>query len=382
MRSKLIPVIINGGSSSRSFPLARTSCPKPFLELVNCSGNPGGSLFYNTLKRCLLLNIKEIYTVTLQSLYDRTAEEFAKLPKKDYDAICKHFILESAPNDTAAAFGSAIIDIYNTNPEHIMLIMPSDHVIENTKEFIRVVNSAKSLAKNDKIAIFGIKPTEPDTGYGYIAPGDHIQDTIFEVKQFKEKPDLVTAIDYVDDGYLWNSGIVCAKAKVLYDSLIKFEQNLTNELINLNTNAYRSPTSLIINYPDDFKYKMPFDIAVLERADNLAVVACNDLQFSDVGTWGSVAKYHIKDNKNFIVNNKTDQLVYTNESARCYINNASSKKLISVIGLSNLIIIDTPDSLVIASASHTNDIKHIVNDLKKRNNSILQEHSEPIDLIM
>jgi mannose-1-phosphate guanylyltransferase/mannose-6-phosphate isomerase len=379
MKPKLIPVIISGGSSTRSFPLSRSNFPKPFLTLVGNSTD--GTLFYNTLQRCLMFNPSEIYTVTLQNLYDLTAEEVAKLPKKDYEKIKMHYILENKGFDTAPAFTLPIIDAYHNNPDNILLILPSDHVIKNNESFYKQVNKAKKLAKDGSIVIFGITPDKPDVGFGYIKKGSSFSDprlTANLVDSFKEKPDIDTAKEYVESGnYLWNSGMVCAKASVLYEELKQYSPTLLQDVISVYDESYRSPNSIVVNYKDDFAHKLPFDIALLEKTQKLVVISCNDLEWSDVGSWDSVANHHLssKTDSNVIINGSDTQIVHTMKSAGNYINNsASKKKVISLIGINNLIIVNTDDTLLIMAPGHSADVKAIVNDLKLRNCEVVDNH--------
>lgn len=384
MKNKFIPVIISGGSSSRLFPLSRELTPKPFLTLLNNSNN--GTLFYNTVQRCLLLNPDELYTVTLQDLAELTLDELDKLSKKDYDSVTFNFILENKGFDTAAAFTFAILDCYLRNPDAIMLILPSDHVIKNDESFVASVEKAKKYAANDRIAIFGITPDKPDIGFGYIEKGKPIEKSVSGVSQFKEKPNLELATEFVKSGnYLWNSGMVCAKASTLYNELIKFNNELLVEVVSLYDNSMKSLQSVLVNYPDDFKFKLPFDKALLEKTDNLVVVQCDNLQWTDVGSWDALKEEHVMNkDDNCVIKSNRPQYVNLLKSKNCYVNaSASTKKVISVIGLEDIIVVDTDDCLLIMSPNNSSDVKTVVNELKKTEfSNVLRDHSTKESLSM
>ncbi len=361
----LIPVILSGGVGSRLWPVSRQSSPKPFLKLIG-----DDSLLQATYRRAMALpDVNSLITVTNQDYYLRSQAEFVELDEPD----CQHhYLLETVVRNTAPAILAASLMVKEQyGDDAMLLVLPADHHIENQANFNLAVSQAKSLAEQDKIVTFGINPSRPETGYGYIEVGEPLAvDNTFNVKAFVEKPNLATAQEYLaSKAYLWNSGMFCFKAGVMLQAF----ETLQNDLYRRGMMCWNNRSSVddAVYLPQDVSKSLPsisIDYAIMEHTDNRAVVK-SDMAWSDLGDWESVGKILPRDENNNLFNGDVIALDSKNNYFR------SDKRLIAAIGVEDLVVIDTPDALLVTKRDRVQDVKNIVAELKAKEHKAYDEHT-------
>ena len=350
---KIVPVILSGGSGTRLWPLSREQYPKQFINLIS-----ENSMFQETL-----LRLKDLKDLSDPIIICNTNHRFLAAEQLIQIGFAKSSILlEPIGRNTAPAIEAAAIHLVNNlhGKDSIMLVLSADHVINDLSEFQKTINLAKIQAKNGSLVTFGIVPNSPNTGYGYINYGRELISDIFEVNKFVEKPDKKTAEIYIKDGqYLWNSGMFMFNPEVFLEELSiesgeiintmrASVENATHDLdfIRLEEGAFKSSLNISIDY------------ALMEKSNNVAVVKL-DAGWSDVGSWKSLYKSSKKNKDGNVL--KGD--VLTEETFDSYIDSGSH--IVATIGVSNLVIIDTPDATMIASKDKAHEVQKIVKKLKR-----------------
>lgn len=282
-------------------------------------------------------------------------------------------VLEPVARNTAPAIAVAALLAARRNPAAVLAVMPSDHVIADAPGFAAAVRRAAGVAADGRIVLFGITPTEAHTGYGYIRRGDAragSDDAAFEVAGFFEKPSAEIARTYVEDGrYLWNSGIFVFRADTFLDELARHEQGVlvaaraALEQAGEDLGFLRLDASAFAKAPS-----ISVDHAVMERTDKAAVLPLS-VGWSDLGSWASLWDAAPRDaDGNFI---QGDALI--EDTSDCYIR--SEKALVSTIGVRNLVIVETPDTVLVADKSRSQDVAHFVKRLKEANRKEQEQHT-------
>ncbi len=343
-------VILCGGSGTRLWPISRTLYPKQFVKLFE-----NESLFQKTIKRnASLANSFSVVINQEQYFMGMDQLEEMKLPSKN------QYILEPIGRNTAPAIAMAALAC---GPEEVMLVVPSDHLIEKQSEYESTVRKAIELAQKDRLVTFGIKPTHAETGYGYIeAQG-------LEVKSFKEKPDVKTAELYLKAGnYLWNSGMFCFKAKVFLEELKAFAPDVYEQSL-LAFNQARKEQAIQIQM-DDMKAirSESIDYAVMEKSKRVNVVPA-DIGWSDLGSFDSLYDALPKDSAG---NTIAENAIHLGSKNNLVISN---NRLISTIDVEDLMIVDTTDAIVIAKKGSTQKVKDLVGEVKKLNVEMTNVHT-------
>ena len=348
---RLIPVILCGGVGSRLWPVSRESHPKPFIRLAD-----GQSLLQKTfLRSAILPGVEEIVVATNRDLFFKTEDEF-RASNPTNRAIS--FILEPFGRNTAAAIAAAALQISQTHgPDAMMLILPADHLIADQAAFSAAMTEAIALAAKGKLVTFGIQPESPETGYGYIeAEGNN-------VLNFIEKPSLEKAQEYVSSGrFFWNSGMFCFSAgSILHEMEMHCPDILlaTKTCIEQSRLATGKGFSQLELDADSFKLvpDNSIDYAVIEKSSQVAVVPCR-IGWSDIGSWTALGDLSSPNAEG----NRIDGEVLLCDVTNCYIR--SKDRLVGAVGVDNLLIIDTPDALLIADKSRAQDVKRIYAQLK------------------
>ena len=359
----VIPVIMSGGAGSRLWPVSRQLHPKPFIRLQD-----GKSLLQKAFIRASSLkNVNEILTVTNRDLYFKTVDDYSEVNSSQ---IATSYLLEPFGRNTAAAVALALLQAKKKyGNDAIILVLAADHLIENQEAFSRAVSQATELAGQGYIVTFGIKPITPDTGFGYIEADNHI------VIRFVEKPNLQKAQEYLAAGnYFWNAGMFCMRVQ---DGLNEFELHANDVLKNAekcleSSNYFSSNESDRIEIdPDSFK-KVPdisVDYAVMEKSKKVAMVSC-DMGWSDIGSWNAMGNLFPQDE----LGNRFDGEVYSHEVNDCYVQ--TKNRVIGLVGVTDLIVIDTPDALLISSKSQVQNVKNIVAQLKSNGHDSHHTHME------
>ena len=350
----LIPVILSGGAGTRLWPISREAHPKPFMRLPD-----GEGLLQKTLVRSVKLeDVDTVLTITNRDYYFQTRDDYEELKLKG--PIDYKYVLEPCARKTAPAIAMAAMSLQNEQ-DAIMLVLAADHVIENQAAFTVAVNHAVNLAKKDYLVTFGIQPDKAETGYGYLQKGDAIGDNgqTFNVARFVEKPDQSTATEYLNSGeYLWNSGMFCFRPQVYLDALKKHSPEIYNAAIQC-WEASKTEIQPLELDSDKFA-SIPadsIDYAVMEKAHNVAMVAC-DIDWSDVGSWDAVSDLSAADSDG----NRTVGEAMMFNSKNCYVH--SEDRLVAVLGMQDLIVVDTPDALLVSDRAHAQGVKQIVEKLK------------------
>ncbi|WP_456420252.1 mannose-1-phosphate guanylyltransferase/mannose-6-phosphate isomerase [Methanocaldococcus infernus] len=332
-------IILAGGSGTRLFPLSRENYPKQFIKLKNFEK----SLFQMTFERALkLCKEKDIIIVTNEKYKFLVKGQIEEL---GYNIDDENILSEPLGKNTLPAIFYAI----NSLEDEVVSIFPSDHLILDDDELINSIKRATPLTKN-YIVTFGIKPSKPHTGYGYIKPGESLE-IGYKVEEFKEKPDLERAKEYLNKGYLWNSGMFLFNTKVFKEEVKKHCPEVYEAFNKLNdiNEIYKRVPDISIDY------------GVLEKSDKVAVVPLN-INWSDLGSFDSIYDIAKKDkdgnallSESFNINSKNN-LVYSDVG----------NKLVSLIDIEDLIIVDTKDSLVICKKGSSEKIKEVFKSLKKK----------------
>lgn len=358
---RLIPVILCGGAGSRLWPVSRELHPKPFIRLAD-----GQSLLQKTfLRGALLPGVAEILTVTNRELFFKTKDEYKEI---NHSALKSSFILEPFGRNTAPAVAAAALHVASTyDQETMMLVLPADHLITDYEAFTQAVTTAIDFAKLGKIVTFGITPDAPETGYGYIkAEGN-------TVLQFAEKPSLEKATEYLQAGnYWWNSGMFCFQAGTM---LREFELHCpqlfsaAKRCIKHSKMAVGKEFCQLELEAESFKQidDLSIDYGVIEKSSNVAVVPCN-IGWSDIGSWNAIKALAKQNNQG----NSIEGEALLHDVYNCHIQ--SHQRLIGAVGVENLFIIDTPDALLVADKSRTQEVKHIYSRLKSQGHEAHKLH--------
>lgn len=364
----LIPVILSGGAGTRLWPVSREGHPKPFMKLAD-----GQSLLQKTLLRALAAAapVRRVLMVTNRDYYFQTKDQAGQLGNGDIPQL--DYLLEPFGRNTAAAIGLAALFVQHLHgPDALMLVLPSDHLITRLDKFNNSLKAATQLARQDYLVTFGIQPTAPETGYGYIESGAALEvSSGYRVQRFVEKPDLETATGYVASGrFFWNSGMFCMKASTLMQEMARCSPEVTAAIHACWDSMCASGLQTPQEIPAQQFETMPdisIDYAVMERSERVAVVRAA-FDWSDIGSWSAVSELFAPDEQG----NRTDGEVVTIDSDNNFI--LSSDRLIATIGLSDMIVVDTPDALLVARADKAQDVKKVVGQLKKLGHEAYRLH--------
>lgn len=357
----LTPIILSGGIGSRLWPVSRESFPKPFMKLAD-----GESLLSKTYQRAAAVaSGGDIMTVTHRDYYFMSKDELAAaIPGASRPKGV--FLLEPTGRNTAAAIAMAALAVRDAHgPDGMMLVLAADHLIRDQAAFALAVAKAEQLAQRDFLVTFGMTPTAPETGFGYIEIGQPLGPG-HQVARFVEKPAYETACRYLASGqFLWNSGMFCFKAGVILDALERHAHDIAKAAHHCwkALSDQVSPDNGLFEFPLDTFSLIPsisIDHAVMEHSDRVAVVAA-DFGWSDVGSWTAVSDLIESDAQN---NRAVGEALFV-DSRNTFIR--SEDRLVAALGTENLFIIDTPDALLVASADKSQDVRHVVTRLKEQN---------------
>lgn len=364
----LIPVILSGGAGSRLWPVSREGHPKPFMRLAD-----GESLLEKTYRRALLVQESlspdgrpaDLLTVTNRDYYFMSRDE------QDVAGVNGNFILEPFGRNTAPAVALAAHAVLQAHGnDAVMMVLAADHLILDQAGFNEAVRAAFNLASRDYLVTFGLKPTAPETGFGYIQRGQAIADG-FEVARFVEKPDLPTAQTYVDSGeFFWNSGMFCFKAGVFLAELSQHAPEIASGVAACWTKMIESGRPDMREIPAEAFKAVPdlsVDYAVMERSDRVAVVP-GDFGWSDIGSWNAVRDLVPADEDGNRVIGEVMMVDTTNTFVQ------AQDRLVTTLGVHNLMVVDTPDALLIATPEKSQDVKKIVAELKKNEHETHRLH--------
>lgn len=343
-------IILAGGSGTRLWPLSRERYPKQFIKLQG--DKP--SMFQETFKRSLLLaNLDDIYVVTNEKykfLVMGAVEELG------YEYNEFNIVVEPEAKNTLPAIYAGVHEIAKKGSDSVV-VFPSDHMILKGQEFTDIIKDSEALTK-DSIITFGIKPDAPNIGYGYIAPGTEKLNG-YEVKEFKEKPEYEVAVTYVDKGYYWNAGIFMFNTEFFINEVKQYAENIYN--------AFETSNSIIEAF-SKIDYKISIDYGIMEKSRNVAVAPV-DIGWNDLGSFDAFYDVFDKDENNNIVD--SDNIVIDSKNNYIY---SEKGKIISTVGVNDLIVVDNRDALLICKKDQSQKVKEVVETLKTRNDNRTEYH--------
>lgn len=361
--ASLVPVILSGGAGTRLWPVSREQHPKPFMRLAD-----GLSLLQKTYLRAIgLPDVERVLTVTNRELLFKTHDEYAEV---DGGHKPSTFILEPIGRNTAPAVAAAALWVQaSLGPQTELLVLPADHLVENLDAFATAVARARRLAADGRLVTFGIRPDAPETGFGYIeADGE-------QVRRFVEKPELETARGFIADGrHLWNSGMFCFRATTV---LREFEahaghllaavsacmksahhlQGVGDERVELEAASFERVPEISLDY------------AVMEHSTEVSVVAC-DLGWSDIGSWNAMSALCKPDDHGNRILGQT----LLHDAERCYVQ--SPERIVGLVGVRDLIVVDTPDAVLVAHRDKAQEVRQLAAQLKASGHEAYKLHRE------
>ncbi|MGB3622758.1 mannose-1-phosphate guanylyltransferase/mannose-6-phosphate isomerase [Ketobacter sp. MCCC 1A13808] len=358
----MIPVVLSGGSGSRLWPLSRSSHPKQFLPL--CSDQ---SMVQETLTRLSrsVASQSPIF-VTAEDQRFLLAEQIRSLGVSD-----SRIILEPARRNTAPAIALACLCALEQDPEAVVLVLPSDHHIKDQPAFHEALALANAAALEGKLVTFGIVPSKPETGYGYIKVGNQKSGPSRPIAAFVEKPDFETAKQYVaDDHYYWNSGMFAFRADLYLSELAKFNPDMIAacraawQNKSLDLDFVRIGTDDFLKSPED-----SIDYAVMEKTDKGVVIPL-DAGWSDVGSWQSL--WEVKEGDEFGNVFEGDVLALDTENSMAI----SQSRLVSLLGVKNIAVIETRDAVLVADIDQVQRVKNIVKTIEESGRTEHEFHRE------
>lgn len=353
MKSNNYCVIMSGGVGSRFWPFSKESRPKQFLDFFGT----GRSLLQTTFDRFnKIIPTENIFIVTNDAYADLTKKQ---LPELNDTQI----LLEPIRRNTAPAIAFAVFHIQAINPDANIVVAPSDHMVLKTDEFLSVIDKGLHFVKKNPVLLtLGVKPSRPETGYGYIQVSDETIDDVNKVKTFTEKPNRDLAQVFIESGeFIWNSGIFLWNVHAIMDAFKRYLPEIHNKFKECH-DCFNTPKEKeFINATFPMCPNISIDYGILEKAENVYVIAC-DFGWSDLGTWGSLYEVSAQDeDKNASLNCRT-LYIESNDNVVAMHDN----KLVVIQGLDDYIVAESDNVLLICKKSEEQRIKHFVTDVKFR----------------
>lgn len=349
---KIYPIILAGGSGTRLWPLSRASYPKQFFKFAGDK-----TLLQQTIER----NISQYNKTTLL-----TGGDLRFIVKNQAEEVVENIdiLLEPEVKDTLPACLLAALYISSFDPDAILLIAPSDHLIKDEESYRKLIERASSIASEGRLVTFGVTPTKPHTGYGYIEKGKKIKDGIFAVEKFHEKPSEAKAEEYLKtQKHLWNSGIFLFKAKVIIDEIRKVNPEFLDLAERVLSTLHQENEYLV--FSDEMFSKLPkisIDYGLLERVNNIAVVEA-DINWSDLGSWSAIEEVLDRDEDNNVISGDNIRL----SNCKNVFVKSTSDKLIACYGVKDVSLVQTDDAILLIDSKQTEKVKDIVGELKADN---------------
>ena len=358
----IIPVILSGGSGTRLWPISRRDKPKQFLEIL-----PPHNLLQQTLLRCSDKSVFDDKPIIVSAADHRSliSKSLAEIE------VSADIILEPCPRNSCAAITAACIHAQKRTRDAVVLILACDHYIPDQEAFTEYVAKALEDARDGYLVTFGIKPTHPATGYGYISPGNILRNA-FSVKEFVEKPDAITAQHYLENGYLWNSGNFLFRAKSFSSEMENFEPDILSNVVASIENSSRKQNVFELDKSSFSKAaSMSVDNAIMEHSNKTAVLPV-DYKWLDIGSWTALAEILPKDHQGNAIKGNVKLLKSKNNIVY------SESKLTTVVGVQDTVIVATRDAVLVTPISEVKNIRELVNSLDEKSNSALR-NIQPLD---
>lgn len=353
-------VIMAGGRGERFWPRSRKKLPKQLLSLTG----DGKTMIQLTVDRVKsLVEYDNIYIVTNEDFADIISYQLPQLPTEN-------ILIEPVGKNTAPCIGLAAVHIAKKEKDAVMLILPSDHLIQNEEKFINTLKSGVEMAKKDEnILTLGIVPNYPETGYGYINFGNKIdeigENSIYKVTKFVEKPSIEKAQEYMNSGnYLWNSGMFIWKASTILDNIEKYMPDLHKGLKEIeNSIGTYKEAEVLKNEFNKFE-SISIDYGIMEHADKIFTIP-GSFGWDDVGSWTALERISDMDTEGNVVQGN----IISVDTKGCIFQ--GSEKLIAAVGVENLVVVDTDDATLICAKDKCQDIKKLLSEIK---NSKLEDY--------
>ncbi|MFK5951133.1 MAG: mannose-1-phosphate guanylyltransferase/mannose-6-phosphate isomerase [Methylococcales bacterium] len=349
----MVPVILSGGSGTRLWPLSRAMRPKQLLSMVSDQ-----TMIQDTVTRLTGINDLAAPIIVCNEEHRFSIAE----QMREIDINPSAIILEPFGKNTAPAVAISALQSQKMDEDPVLLILPADHVIGDKAAFHAAVQTGYEAALDNRLVTFGVVPNAPETGYGYIKGGAQLDNNVFSVDKFVEKPDADTAQSYLNEGsYYWNSGMFMFKASVFMKEL-----NLHNsEMYKLSEESLNTATTDMdfIRLERDVFEKCPadsIDYAVMEKTASAAVIPV-DIQWNDIGSWSALWEIGESDEKG----NVTHGDVLLEDTTNSYVH--SDSRLVTTIGLNDHVVVETADAILVAHRDKVQDVKEIVARLKEAN---------------
>lgn len=357
----ITPVIIAGGTGSRLWPLSRQLNPKQFLSLYG----------EKTLLQQTLLRLKDVEVAASIIICNEEHRFMVAEQLRQLSISNAHILLEPIGRNTAPAIALAALKALEDEENPTLLVLAADHYISDEKAFKEAIVQAEHLALQNKLVTFGIVPTQPETGYGYIQRGERLDGSGYTVARFVEKPDLATANEYLESKeYYWNSGMFMFKADVFLKALEQFHP----DILDACKMAYQGGQADMdfLRVDADAFIRCPaesIDYAVMEKTQDAAVIPL-DAGWSDIGSWSALWDVGQKDAQGNV--SKGDTLALDTSNSLIYAEN----KLVATLGVDNLVVIETKDAVLVAHKDNVQDVKKIVEMIKKDGRHEHMNHRE------
>lgn len=347
--------IMAGGSGTRFWPKSREKTPK---QLIHIAGE--GTMIQQTVERLEpMIDRSRIYVITTGGQEHAMREQLPQLPPGN-------ILAEPVGRDSAPCIGMAAIIARKTDPDGVILMCPADHIIRPAKRFAEIVQAAEVVVANmDLLGTFGIRPAQPSTAYGYIQRGDEVESPAhirtYRVKRFVEKPELQTARKFLESGdYYWNSGVFIWSAKAILAAIEKHMPDLRAALARIEPALGTPEQNEVIRREYEPLQKISIDYGVMEKADNVIVLEA-DYEWDDVGSWLAVERLRKADASGNIIGGRHEGI-----NTRNSILMSEGDHIIATIGVSDLIIVHTPDATLVCAKENAADVKQIVENLRQK----------------